>query len=117
MGLIVNTLRVPLQEVSGTLASGRPVLDLWVTTHLGNRLWTPALWSSLFFGVCLWAFILLGRISPFRAFCICASDRSQLYSTWQQRLWSVHVQYLYYLVILYPFEYRRLVLVLWNHTM
>ena len=117
MGLIVNTLRVPLQEVSDTLASGRPVLDLWVTTPLGNRLWTPALWSSLFFGVRLWAFILLGRISPFRAFRICASDRSQLYSTWQQRLWSVHVQYLYYLMILYPFEYRHSMLVLWNHTM
>ena len=99
MGLIVNTLRVPLQEVSDTSASGRPVLDLWVTTPLGNRLWTPVLWSSFFFGVCLWAFILLGRISPSRAFRICASDRSQLYSTWQQRLWSVHVQYWYYLMI------------------
>ena len=117
MGLIVNTLRVPLQEVCDTLASGRPVLDLWVTTPLGNRLWTPALWSSFFTACASGPFILLGRILSFRAFRICASDRSQLNSTWQQRLWSVHVQYLYYLMILYPFEYRHSVLVLWNHTM
>ena len=117
MGLIVNTLRVPLQEVCDTLASGRPVLDLWVTTPLGKHLWTPALWRS-FYSACA-----SGPLSFWEGSCRFARSASVRVIDHNSTVLGNNDSgrcTCYTCIIwwfLYPFEYRHSVLVLWNHTM